>query len=113
MDWRRRCRPRTGVGRTRSPRQVALPVAVFVDVLRNAARQHLRARPLAVRVAVALLLSALVELAALRAGLTRNILWPPSSPARALPLVALLACLVPVVRLVAEAARRRLAAPSE
>ena len=90
----------------------ALSVEVVVDVLRNVARQHLRARPLAVRVALALLLSAVVEVYAVRAGLTRNILWPPSSPARGLALAALLACWVPVARLVAEAVRRRLAPSS-
>jgi hypothetical protein len=84
-----------------------LSVAVVVDVLRNAGRQHARARPLAVRVAVALLLSAVIEVWAVRTGMTANILWPPSSLQRSLALAALISCWLPVARLAVEATRRR------
>jgi peptidoglycan/LPS O-acetylase OafA/YrhL len=84
-----------------------LTVAVIVDVLRNAGRQHIRAHPLSTRLAAALALSVVVEMVAVHTHVTANILWPPTTPLRSLVLGALLACWVPVMRRVGEAARNR------
>jgi hypothetical protein len=68
-----------------------LTVAVVVDVLCHATGLRLRAHPQLVRVAAAVLTTAAFEIIAVRAGLTDNILWVPSTPLRALGLVAVLA----------------------
>jgi hypothetical protein len=84
-----------------------LTVTVVMDVLRNAGRQHVRAHPLAARVAPALALSVVVEMLAVHAHVTANILWPPATPVRTLTLAALLLPWVPVARRIGEVARRR------
>lgn len=89
-----------------------LTVAVILDVLHNAARQQGRARPIAVRLVAALALSVVLEIVAVHAYVTANILWPPSSPLRALALGALLSCWVPLARRIVEVARRRRAPAS-
>lgn len=66
-----------------------------IDVLLNAVRQHDRAHPRRVRLVAAAFLMALVEVAALRAGLTANLLWAPTTPLRAFVLLAALAPWVP------------------
>jgi hypothetical protein len=78
--------------------------AAVVDVLRHATGLHLRTRPKLVRVTGAALVTAAVEAMALHAGLTDNILWAPSTPARAL---ALAVALAPGALLAGPAARRR------
>jgi hypothetical protein len=78
-----------------------------LDVARNAVRQHARAHAVALRLVAAVLLSTLVEVVAVRAGLTQNILWLPASPLRAVALAALLLPWVPVAADLRRAARRR------
>lgn len=64
---------------------------VLLDVVREALRLRAAARPLLVSVLAALVLSALVETAGVRSGLTDNILWLPTDLARGLALAAVLA----------------------
>ncbi len=71
--------------------------AVVLDVLRNAARQHARAHARTLRLVTAALCSVVVEVLAVRHGLTDNVLWLPSSLPRTLALAALLLCWLPVV----------------
>jgi hypothetical protein len=58
-----------------------------------------------VRVAAAGALSVLVEVVAVHASITANILWPPSTPMRTAALGALVACSVPVLRRVGQSGR--------
>jgi hypothetical protein len=81
--------------------------AVVIDTLRNAARQHARQHPVATRVIVALAASAAVEIVAVRAGVTDNILWMPSTPLRGAVLAALLLPWLPAALELILAARRR------
>ena len=55
----------------------------------------------------ALASSIIVEVLAVRADLTDNVLWPPSTPARALALALLLLPWLPVADHLAQAVRRR------
>ncbi len=84
-----------------------LTVAIVFDVLRNACRQHASEHPAKVDVGVAILLSVLVEAVALSVGITRNILWPPSSVVRTLGLMALITAWGPVAARMAHVVRRR------
>jgi hypothetical protein len=72
-----------------TPRTVA-------DVVGNAALQHLRLHRGRLQLLAALVLSSLVELAAVRAHLTANILWAPTAPIRTLALAAVLVPWIPV-----------------
>ncbi|CAI7974206.1 hypothetical protein [Parafrankia sp. BMG5.11] len=85
-------------------RDTPLTLAAVVDVLRLAMRLHLRARPWLAQIAGAVLATAAMEAAAVRAELTDNILWAPSTPLRALALVAVL---TPTAMVVDSAAMRR------
>lgn len=74
-----------------------LTPAVIVDVARHPAGEHVSARPLV----TALLVFALLDGAAVLGGITRNILWAPTTPLRALvlavtvtPLIAALTTIV-------------------
>jgi hypothetical protein len=60
----------------------------------------------ALRFAAALAVSVVVEVVAVRAKVTDNILWPPSTPRRATTLAALLVPWLPVARDLHDAARR-------
>ncbi|KPM53910.1 hypothetical protein ACG83_24370 [Frankia sp. R43] len=80
-----------------------LTFAVVLDVLRLAAGLHLRGRPRLTRLTGSTLATAAVEAAAVRAELTDNILWAPTTPLRALALVAVL---MPTALLVGSAAVR-------
>lgn len=80
---------------------------VVFDVLRNAARQHAREHGPAVRLVGALVCSLVVEIFAVHSGVTDNILWPPSTPLRALTLAALLLPWLPVSVDVVEAIHLR------
>jgi hypothetical protein len=81
-----------------------ITAAVVLDVLRNAFRLHLNARPTLLRVLGALALSSAGEVIAVRGQLTDNILWIPSSP---LKLLVLVAVLVPWILAVAGIRRAR------
>jgi hypothetical protein len=72
-----------------------LTARTVVDVVQNAVRQHDRAHPRRVRLVAAVSLMTLVEIAALRADLTANLLWAPTTPLRAFVLVAALAPWLP------------------
>jgi hypothetical protein len=89
-----------------------LTAAVIVDVLRNAGRQHVRAHPLTAWIVGASSLSVVVEIVAVHAHVTANIVWPPSTPVRTLTLGVLVACWVPVARRLGQVAQRRLAPAS-
>ncbi|EFC82188.1 hypothetical protein [Parafrankia sp. EUN1f] len=82
-----------------------LTFAVVIDVLRLAVGLHLRARPRLTHIAAAVLATAAMEAAAVRAELTDNILWAPTTPLRALALVA---TLTPTALLLHSAAMRRI-----
>jgi hypothetical protein len=69
--------------------------------------QHQRAHRTVVRVTAALVTSVAVEVVALNAGITDNILWPPTTFRRGLMLVALLVPWVPVMQDVVERVGRR------
>lgn len=81
--------------------------AVALDVLLNAARQHARAHALALRGIAALAVSVVVEVVAVRAHLTDNILWPPTTPLRTVALAAVLLPWQPVVAKLRWSIRRR------
>jgi hypothetical protein len=81
-----------------------LTLAAIIDVLRLAVGLNLRARPWLAQIAGAVLATAAVEAAAVRAKLTDNILWAPSTPLRALALVAVL---TPTALMVGSATMRR------
>lgn len=76
--------------------QAPLTAAVVLDVLGNAVRLHAAGRPLLLRLLAAVLVSVPIELLAVRAGLTDNVLWSPSTPPRALALAALALAWSPV-----------------
>ena len=77
---------------------------VVVDVVGHALALQARAHLTAVLALLAVVVSVVVEVVAVRADLTDNILWAPSTPARAVALAALLA---PWVALVARRFDRR------
>jgi hypothetical protein len=79
-----------------------LTAAIILDVLRNAARLHGRARPTVIPVLVAIALSSIGETIAGQGRLSDNILWIPSSPLKAI----LFAAVVLPWILAATAARR-------
>jgi hypothetical protein len=92
--------------------QEPLTARVVLDVLLNAARQQVAVHALAARVAVALAISVVVEVLAVRAHVTANILWPPGGPVRTCVLAAPLLPWVPVARRCVAALRsRRAGAP--
>lgn len=64
-----------------------LTPAAVVDILTSCLALQARAHPRALLVGAAALASVTCELAALRTGLTANILWAPTNLARALALV--------------------------
>jgi hypothetical protein len=82
-------------------------VSVVVGVVRNGAQQHQRRHRTLVRVTAALVVSTAVEVVALNAGITDNVLWPPTTPVRGLLLLALLLPWVPVAQDAVERIRRR------
>ena len=84
-----------------------LTPTVVGDVLRNAARQHARVHRGPLQLLAAVVLSALVEVAAVHSGVTVNILWAPTSPVRAVALVAVLLPWLPATRTLGAAVRRR------
>ncbi|MCM3885512.1 hypothetical protein [Frankia sp. R82] len=67
-----------------------LTLVAVIDVLRHAAGLRLQARPRLTQVAAWALATAAIEIVALRAGLTDNILWAPTTPLRTLALAAVL-----------------------
>lgn len=85
----------------------ALTMVVVLDVVCNAVRQHVAAHLFALRLLVALALSVLVEVLTVRARLTDNILWPPSTAVRALALALLVLSWLPVARHLVRAVRCR------
>jgi hypothetical protein len=64
-----------------------LTPAAVADILKNCIALQARAHPSALLIFGAVLASVAGEFAALRAGLTVNILWAPTNPARALALL--------------------------
>ncbi len=85
----------------------ALTPAAVVDVVKNCSTMRARAHPTALLVTGAVLASVAGELAALRTGLTANILWAPTNVLRAL---ALLGTLGPWLAVTVSIAVRRRAA---
>jgi hypothetical protein len=79
----------------------------------NNVRQHKRSHRTVVRVTAALVASVAVEVVALNAGITDNILWPPTTRRRGLMLIMLLLPWVPVTQDVVERIgnRRQAATP--
>lgn len=84
--------------------QSQLTPAVVIDVVAQGIRLHIEQHHGGVLVVAAGLMSVFVELASLSSGVTANVLWPPTTPIRA---VALLALLTPWVALVVRATRSR------
>lgn len=86
------------------------PLSAFVvlNVLGNAARQHARIHHVALRLILAIAVSAVVERFAVTRGFSDNILWSPDSWARALLLVVLVLPWVPLTVDAYAAAERRL-----
>jgi hypothetical protein len=68
-----------------------LTAAIILDVVRNAFRLHLAARPTLTPVLAALALCSIGEIIAGQGQLSDNILWIPSSPVKAILLAAVLA----------------------
>ncbi len=64
---------------------------VVLDVLAQACKRRADAHPSGLRMGEAVLVSLAVEVVARAAGLTANILWPPTTPARAAALLVLFA----------------------
>ncbi|CAO5157669.1 conserved hypothetical protein [Frankia sp. AiPs1] len=81
-----------------------LTLAAVIDVLRLVLGLHHQARPWLAQIAGAVLTTAAMEAAAVRAELTDNILWAPTTPLRALGLVAVL---MPTALVVGSAIMRR------
>src|SRR4051794_5191647 len=81
-----------------------LTPAAVADVVRAAAVLQARAHRRMLLMVAALLMSAIVEWAAVRTGITDNILWLPRTP---VSLLALIAALGPWVTLAILAVRRR------
>lgn len=81
-----------------------LTLAVVIDVLRLAVGLRFRARPWIAQFAGSAFATAAMEAAAVRTGLTDNILWAPTTPLRALALVAVL---TPTALVVGSATTRR------
>jgi hypothetical protein len=73
--------------------------------------QQQRAHHTVARVVAALATSVAVEVVALNAGITDNILWPPTTFRRGLMLAALLVPWVPVMQDVVERINRRRESP--
>ena len=83
-----------------------LTLAVVLDVLLHAVRQHARAHPATGRILGAVAVTVLVEVGAVHEHLTDNILWPPTTVLRALALAMLLLPWLPVATLATDALRR-------
>lgn len=79
-----------------------LRMPVVLDVVTDNVRQRRRTHRTVRRVTTALVVSGLVEVVALNAGITDNVLWPPTTRVRALALAALLLPWVPVIQDVVE-----------
>ncbi|WP_322748833.1 MULTISPECIES: hypothetical protein [unclassified Frankia] len=67
-----------------------LTLATVIDVLRHAVELRLQSRTWLAQITKSVLATAALEVAAVRAGLTDNILWAPTTSLRALALVAVL-----------------------
>jgi hypothetical protein len=84
-----------------------LTARTVLDVVRNALRQHVRLHRQVCQVLAALVVSSLVEVAAVHAHETANILWAPTDPVRTLLLAAVLLPWVPVATSAVRTVRRR------
>lgn len=73
-----------------------LTASVVLDVLVNAARQHVRVHAAVLHLTAALAVSIVVKVVAVRTQITDNIVWPPSTVVRAAALAALLVPWLPV-----------------
>jgi hypothetical protein len=85
--WRRRY----GAGLEALLDEMPASPAVVLDVVRGAARAHVRQRRSAAVWLVAAVATVMAEVLSLRAGVTVNVLWAPTDPVRALFLVLTLA----------------------
>lgn len=74
----------------------------MLNVVTNNVREHRRSHRTVRRVTTAVVVSGLVEVVAVNAGITDNVLWPPTTRVRALALAALLLPWVPVIQDVVE-----------
>jgi hypothetical protein len=82
-----------------------LTLVAVIDVLRHAAGLRLQCRLRLAQICGSVLVTAALEVAAARAGLTDNILWAPTTPLRALTLAAVL---TPTALVAGSAATRRI-----
>ncbi len=83
-----------------------LTLVAIIDVLRHAAGFRLQCRPRLAQICGSVLVTAALEVAAVRAGLMLDdILWAPNTPLRALTLAAVL---TPTALVAGSAATRRL-----
>lgn len=85
--WRRRY----GAGLEALLDETPTTPVVVLDVVRGAAAAHLVQRRTGAVWLVAALATVMAEALALRAGVTANVIWPPTNPERALHLALTLA----------------------
>jgi hypothetical protein len=71
--------------------QTRLTPRTVLDVLVQAAKFHVSVHRSWLLVGAAVLVSVVIEIIARTAGLTANVLWPPTTPARTAGLLALVA----------------------
>jgi hypothetical protein len=99
--WRRRY----GAGLEALLAEMPATPAVVLDVVRGAAGTHVRQRRSAVVWFVAAVATAAAEALSLRAGVTANVVWPPTDPVRALLLLMTLMPVTAALRLTVPRAR--------
>lgn len=85
--WRRRY----GAGLAALLDETTATPGVVLDVVRGAAAAHLDQRRTVAVWLVAALATVMAEVLALRAGVTANVIWPPTDPERAVHLALTLA----------------------
>ncbi len=92
-----------GEGFARLLDETPLSAGVVVDCLRGAGTAHLRGRPRAGAIGAAATWFVVAQVLVLRAGVTANVVWAPTSPARGL---MLLSTFLPPIGLMARARGR-------
>jgi len=99
----RRWRDDYGEGFARLLDETPLSAGIVVDCVRGAGTAHLRGHPLAAAIGVSAIWFMVAQVLALRSGVTANLVWAPTSPARSL---MLLSTFVPPIGLMARARGR-------
>lgn len=105
--WRRRY----GAGLEALLDEMPATPAVVLDVVRGAAGAHVRQRRSAAVWCAAAVVTAAAEALSLRAGVTANLVWPPTDPVRALFLLVTLAPVATALRLTVPRARAAAGTP--